>query len=58
MPEQKFLFLEDGTRYSEKDAALVRPKYEKLQRKLPEIDKLINGNSDSRGYPAYGKGGN
>lgn len=36
-------FLEDGdTEISEKDAAYIRSKYEKIAEKLPEIDKLIN----------------
>ena len=43
MPEQCTLFLEDGdTEISEKDAAYIRSKYEKIAEKLPEIDKLIN----------------
>ena len=43
MPEQSTLFLEDGdTEISEKDAAYIRSKYEKIAEKLPEIDKLIN----------------
>ncbi len=57
MPEIA-LFLEDGdTEISEKDAAYIRSKYEKIAEKLPEIDKLINETAIGRGYPAYGKGG-
>ena len=49
MPEQCTLFLEDGELVisnpdcmTEKDAAYIRSKYEKIAEKLPEIDKLIN----------------
>lgn len=64
MPEQCTLFLEDGdTEISEKDAAYIRSKYEKIAEKLPEIDKLINetaiagtqrmGKVELRHHPAF-----
>lgn len=43
MPEQVKLFLEDSENaISEKDAAYIEGKYQKILEKLSEIDKLIN----------------
>lgn len=43
MPEQVRLFLEDTeTIVHEKDAVYISERYEKIQEKIPEIDKLIN----------------
>ncbi len=42
MPEQEKLFFEDEEAAQEKDAEYIADKYGKIERKLPEIDALIN----------------
>ena len=42
MPEQEKLFFEDEEAAQEKDAEYIADKYGKIERRLPEIDALIN----------------
>ena len=56
MPEQVKLFLEDSeSAVSEKDAAYIKEKYQKIQDLLPEIDKLIGNNTEKWDITRMGK---
>ncbi len=56
MPEQVKLFLEDTeTVVYEKDATYISERFEKIQEKLPEIDKLINDNTEGWDTTRMGK---
>uniref|UniRef100_UPI004056C19C transcription antitermination factor NusB n=1 Tax=Acetatifactor sp. TaxID=1872090 RepID=UPI004056C19C len=56
MPEQVKLFLEDNeTVVYEKDAAYISEKFEKIQEKIPEIDKLINDHTEGWDTARMGK---
>lgn len=56
MPEQVKLFLEDGETVAyEKDAVYISEKFEKIQEKLPEIDGLINANTEGWDTTRMGK---
>ncbi len=56
MPEQVKLFLEDReTVVYEKDAVYISERFEKVQEKIPEIDKLINENTEGWDTTRMGK---
>lgn len=56
MPEQVKLFLEDREAVVyEKDAVYISEKFEKIQEKLPEIDGLINANTEGWDTTRMGK---
>lgn len=56
MPEQTELFFEDSEiNFSEKDAAYIRGKYQKIQERIPEIDKTINDNTENWDTTRIGK---
>lgn len=56
MPEQVKLFLEDTeTIVHEKDAVYISERYEKIQEKIPEIDKLINDHTTGWDTTRMGK---
>lgn len=56
MPEQVKLFLEDNEVIAyEKDADYVVGKYEKIQEKLPEIDKLLDEKTEGWDTKRMGK---
>ena len=56
MPEQVKLFLEDReTVVYEKDAVYISERFEKVREKLPEIDKLINDNTEGWDTTRMGK---
>ncbi len=56
MPEQVKLFLEDKeTIVYEKDAVYISKKFEKIQEKLPEIDRLINEHTEGWDTTRMGK---
>ena len=56
MPEQVKLFLEDSeTVVYEKDAVYISEKFEKIQEKLPELDKLINDHTEGWDTTRMGK---
>lgn len=56
MPEQVKLFLEDtDTVFSEKDAEYITGKFEKIQEKVPELDKLINEHTEGWNTERMGK---
>lgn len=56
MPEQVKLFLEDTeTVVYEKDAVYISGKFEKIQEKLPEIDGVINANTEGWDTTRMGK---
>lgn len=56
MPEQIRLFLEDKeTIVYEKDAAYISDKFQKIQEKIPEIDRLINEHTEGWDTTRMGK---
>lgn len=56
MQEQEKLFFEDDEAdISENDAEYIRGKYRKIQEKLPEIDKLVNDNTEKWDIKRMGK---
>lgn len=56
MPEQVQLFLEDSESVrSEKDAAYIEDKYQKILEKLSEIDGLINQHAEGWDITRMGK---
>lgn len=56
MPEQVKLFFEDSEiNISEKDAEYIGGKYQKIQEMVPEIDKLINDNTENWDTTRIGK---
>lgn len=56
MPEQVKLFLDDAdTVFSEKEADYITGKYEKIQGKIPELDKLINEHTEGWNTGRMGK---
>lgn len=56
MPEQVKLFLEDREAVVyEKDAVYISERFEKVQEKIPEIDKLINDNTEGWDTTRMGK---
>lgn len=56
MPEQIRLFLEDtDTVISEKDAAYISQRVEKVQEKISELDKLIDENTEGWDTNRMGK---
>ena len=56
MPEQVKLFIEDNeTIVYEKDAAYVSERYEKIQEKLAEIDKIIDEKTEGWDTKRMGK---
>ena len=49
MPEQiKLFFQDEETEYTQKAVDAISEKYEKIQEKLPEIDKLLDENSKDK----------
>lgn len=56
MPEQIKLFMEDneGVMY-QKDADYIEARFAKIQEKLPEIDKLLNDNTEGWDTTRMGK---
>ena len=56
MPEQVKLFLEDReTVVYEKDAVYISERFQKIQEKLPEIDKTINDHTEGWDTARMGK---
>ncbi len=56
MPEQVSLFVEDGENpLREKDADYVREKFQEIQERLPELDRLINENTEGWNTVRMGK---
>lgn len=56
MPEQVKLFFEDSEiNISEKDTIYIGEKYQKIQEKLTEIDKIINDNTENWDTTRIGK---
>jgi N utilization substance protein B len=56
MPEQVRLFFDDDeTEFSKKDIDYIQGKYEKIQEKIPEIDKIINDNTEHWNTARMGK---
>lgn len=56
MPEQVKLFFEDSEiNISEKDTVYIREKYQKIQEKLSDIDKIINDNTENWDTTRIGK---
>jgi N utilization substance protein B len=56
MPEQVKLFFDDGeTEFSQKDTVYIQGKYEKIMEKIPEIDKIINDNTEHWNTTRMGK---
>jgi N utilization substance protein B len=56
MPEQVRLFFEDDeTVFADKDRKYISEKYEKVQSLIPEIDKLINDNTENWSTSRMGK---
>lgn len=56
MPEQVKLFLEDREAVVyEKDAVYISERFQKIQEKIPEIDKLINENTEGWDTTRMGK---
>ncbi len=56
MPEQVKLFIEDReTVVYEKDAVYISERFEKIQEKIPEIDEIINANTEGWDTTRMGK---
>lgn len=56
MEEQKNLFFEDeDVKASEKDMAFITSRYEQIEKKLPEIDAMINEKADNWSTVRMGK---
>jgi N utilization substance protein B len=56
MPEQVRLFFEDDeTEFTDKDKKYISEKYGKVQELIPEIDKLINENTENWNISRMGK---
>ena len=56
MPEQiKLFFQDDETEYTEKAMNAISEKYEKIQEKLPEIDKLLDEKTEGWNTLRMGK---
>ena len=56
MPEQVKLFFEDSEKdFSEKDMFFIKEKYEKIVQRLPELDGLINDNTENWDTTRIGK---
>lgn len=56
MPEQLKLFLEDEETVTyEKDAVYISEKFQKIQEKIPEIDNIINTNTEGWDTTRMGK---
>lgn len=56
MPEQVKLFFEDSEiNISEKDTVYIEEKYQRIQEKVSEIDKLINDNTENWDTTRIGK---
>lgn len=56
MPEQMKLFLEDEETVTyEKDAVYISEKFQKIQERIPEIDNIINTNTEGWDTTRMGK---
>ena len=56
MPEQIKLFIEDNEEVTyQKDADYIEERFSRIQEKLPEIDKLLNDNTDGWNTKRMGK---
>ena len=56
MPEQVKLFMEDNEEITyQKDVDYISDRYAKIQEKLPEIDKLLNDNTEGWDTTRMGK---
>ena len=56
MPEQIKLFIEDNEEVTyQKDADYIEERFSRIQEKLPEIDKLLNDNTDGWDTKRMGK---